>query len=1265
MATMLLQYAGSLAGGVLGGPLGAMVGRALGGIAGAAVDQSLFGAKVEGPRLSSLQVLSSSEGAAIPALWGKARLAGQIIWAQPIVEHKKKKKTGGKGGPSISEYTYTASFAVGICEGPISRIGRIWADGNEIDPDRFGFRLYRGTETQKPDSLIASLEKNAPAYRGLAYVVFTDLPLTPFGNRVPQLSFEVFRQTGSVARGVKAVCIIPGAGEFVYDTKPVRIETGLAKTRTENQHASPSRADWSVSMDQLQAACPGVKSAALVTAWFGTRLAAGQCEIKPGVDNRAKKTAPFSWAVAGRTRANAHLVSAVDGRAAYGGTPSDASVRRALADLKARGLNPVFYPFLLMDIPPDNAAGEPAYPWRGTILPTSSADVATFFGTSTASDFYMDAGEVRYRGTDGWTYSRMVLHYAMLCAQVGGVDAFLIGSELKGLTQWRDASGTFPAVAALMRLAAQVKLIMPSARVGYAADWSEYGGFVPPDAPGDLCFPLDPLWASPAIDFIGIDNYFPLSDWRNEPGHLDALAGAASALDVDYLKANAAGGEYFDWHYASDADRVAQQRTPITDDAYGKPWVYRAKDIRGWWMNAHHERVSGVEKTVPTAFVPQQKPVWFTETGCPAVDNGANEPNVFYDAKSSAGKLPAFSKGLRDDDMQRRYLEAVMAHWADDAANPVSAVYNGRMVDEARIHVWCWDARPFPAFPRLDAVWSDGVNHARGHWLNGRMDAAPVADVIEGVLARFGVQAADASPVRGTVDGFVIDRPMSARDALEPLLEAFAVDAVESGDTLRLRMRGNPVRHDIGNDSLVEADAEKPLKRLLRAEGSSLPAAMRLGFADPVKDYQSAAVEARRRTSASLRESAIDLSAVMSAADAEARAAMLLEDAWAQRETAEFILPPSFMALEPGDVVRLEGSPVLYRITGLGGAGARRAAAVGVEPSIFEAAMGVGRDSGFTSLTVPSAPALAVLDLPLLGADDVAGGLKIAAACDPWAESLALLQKQGPASFRALSAIRAPATMGVLLDPLKAGPLWRLDRANRFRVALTAGTLASVSLEEMLAGANRAAIGTAQNGYELIQFANAVLVDEDTYEISGILRAQGGTEREMQAVAATGSLFVLIDDTLSDPQATANDIGRMMTWRAGPMSRDMADEAYGEISALHHGLSLRPLSPVHCRMQRGPQGLALRWTRRTRLGGDSWDLTDVPLAEEREAYALSFTSLGGETRRKLTVEAAQLLYPAAQQIADFGSVQAGFRLSIAQIGAAYGPGSLLEVIIRV
>jgi GTA TIM-barrel-like domain len=92
-------------------------------------------------------------------------------------------------------------------------------------------------------------------------------------------------------------------------------------------------------------------------------------------------------------------------------------------------------------------------------------------------------------------------------------------------------------------------------------------------------FHLDPLWSSSSIDFIGVDNYQPLSDWRDGTAHLDYASGTRSIYDRSYLKNGITSGENFDWYYASQLDRDAQTRTPIADGAYGKPWVYRSKDF--------------------------------------------------------------------------------------------------------------------------------------------------------------------------------------------------------------------------------------------------------------------------------------------------------------------------------------------------------------------------------------------------------------------------------------------------------------------------------------------------------------------------------------------------------------------------------------------------------------------------------------------------------------------------------------------------------------
>ena len=116
-----------------------------------------------------------------------------------------------------------------------------------------------------------------------------------------------------------------------------------------------------------------------------------------------------------------------------------------------------------------------------------------------------------------------------------------------------------------------------------------------------------------------------VTDWRDGPDHAD-LAEADSIHDRDYLAARLGTGEAFDWFYADADARAAQIRTPITDGAHGKPWVFRAKDLVGWWSNRHWERDGGVE-TRTTAWVPGAKPIWLTEVALMRFDGGRRVPS--------------------------------------------------------------------------------------------------------------------------------------------------------------------------------------------------------------------------------------------------------------------------------------------------------------------------------------------------------------------------------------------------------------------------------------------------------------------------------------------------------------------------------------------------------------------------------------------------------------------------------------------------------------
>src|SRR5205814_10605336 len=161
-----------------------------------------------------------------------------------------------------------------------------------------------------PDPLIEEIEGtgNTPAYRGLATIVFEDMDLTNFGNRIPQLNFEIIRSLAAnnpdaLENRLSGVALIPGAGEFVYATEVVTADDGKGTTVPQNAHNASGTADITASLDELQAVAPNIGAVSLVVGWFGSDLRCGETLIKPGVETHAKKTYPESWSVNGIERA--------------------------------------------------------------------------------------------------------------------------------------------------------------------------------------------------------------------------------------------------------------------------------------------------------------------------------------------------------------------------------------------------------------------------------------------------------------------------------------------------------------------------------------------------------------------------------------------------------------------------------------------------------------------------------------------------------------------------------------------------------------------------------------------------------------------------------------------------------------------------------------------------------------------------------------------------------------------------------------------------
>ena len=1300
MAVLALTAVGSALGGALlpGGLLlfgaavsGAALGGAIGGLAGSAIDQALFAPNLRssGPRLQDLQVTASVEGAPVMRTYGRMRVGGQVIWAAQFREDKDTSRRGGKGGGAkVTTYSYFASFAVGLCEGPIDGIGRIWADGEVMERDGFELRLHRGTEDQQPDPKIVAVEgaEHAPAYRGLAYLVFEELPLDRYGNRVPQITVEVIRRPKAEEPALEdlltGVTLIPGASEFAYSTEIVESRVGFGAWETVNANANAGQPDLLASLDELQAVAPNMRSVSLIVAWHGVDLRLGQCEIRPRAETDDNLTRPFYWSVSGREREQVQLVSRISGAPAVGGAPADRAVYQAIRELKARGFEVMVTPFVMMDIPAGNGLPDPyggaeqaPYPWRGRITchpapgrpgsPDGTAacedQVASFFGQAQASDFGWRADNLRvdYDGPDEWSYRRFVLHVAQIAESAGGVDAIVVGSEMVGLTTLRDAPGSYPAVAALKALAGEVReLLGPEVRIGYGADWSEFPPHRPADGSNDLAFHLDPLWADDDIDFIGIDNYTPLADWRDGPGHLDALAGWGGPADPAYLAANIEGGEGYDWYYASPADRAAQLRTPIVDAAHGEHWVFRTKDFRNWWQSPHHDRPGGARSASPTAWIPQSKPIVFCEIGCPAVDKGANQPNVFVDEKSSESALPCFSNGRADDLVQRACLEAQLRYWAPEGGrNPVSSLTAKRMIDRDRIHVWTWDARPPAAFPLRSDVWADAPNWRRGHWITGRLGLSALRDVVADIGAGLGVEY-DLDRLDGLVRGYTLDRIMIPREAIEPLLDAFGAQAVASGGGLRVSNRPQAPVAALTPDDLADLGGSRAAFRLTRAQASETPETLKLRHVDPEADYRQGAVEARRLAGEGRAVSEASFAIAMTEGEAQALADAMLIEASVAREAASFALPPSRLALEPGDLVAFtaHGRTTVLRLEEIGDEYVRPIKAVRVDPASrdVEVQEPVRRPPPRPGRA--SQPVFEVLDLPAIGAA-TAHAPRLAAYAKPWSP-MAVFRSDDDEGFVLDQVLPAPATIGVLTAPLLAHDSGRIDLAHALDIETGPDrVLETCSRKALLNGANRAAVRGLGGAWEVLQFRVAELVAPGRWRLSELLRGQFGTEDAIGDPTPAGAAFVLLGPETPSSTVAEDRRGLELAWSVGPASRPRDDATYVSALGSAGGRGLLPLAPERLWARRDPAtgDVTIGWIRRTRVGGDDFEAREVRLGEDFEAYEVEILD-EGETVRTIAAATPSAIYPAADQFADFGAPPATFSVAVRQVSAVAGPG---------
>lgn len=440
---------------------------------------------------------------------------------------------------------------------------------------------------------------------------------------------------------------IPITGE-VLDADNIQEHVEYVRNNLEAVIMLPGCGEESLSdlkvLDQLLQDFPNLKTIGIMCSWFINGTDISSAVIKPAVENIQGN----EWQVGKYNRENAHQMSMceVDGAKIvnYGGTVSDEKLLAWVNKAKELGLEIAFYPILLVD--------NPAKTWRGHIT-GNPEDVAKFYKEQ---------------------YKPFIIHYANLLK--GRVKIFYIGSELEGLNSIKDEQNHFPFVHKMTSLAPKVEKIFADEKVSdnptkdtllsYAANWTEYHS-----CHGGLR-PLDNLWSHPAIDFVGIDYYMPLTNEQDKDLH-----------NVESIKKGFDSGEGKDYYI------LKGKKIPFADQAVA--W----KNLKYWYENSHKSWDGKQHRA--TSLVPNSKRIVLSELGCRSVDRATDAPHLH-------GKdLPLKSNGKVDNIIQIVTIRAFLEY-----------IKENNFIREG--FCYGYDSRG----ENWQEKFADGNQYATGHWIDGK-----------------------------------------------------------------------------------------------------------------------------------------------------------------------------------------------------------------------------------------------------------------------------------------------------------------------------------------------------------------------------------------------------------------------------------------------------------------------------------------------------------------------------------------------------------------
>lgn len=1286
MARLALTIAGAVAGAAIAyfsmgvaTAAGVQLGMSIGALAGSIVGTVAFpgkGQHVYGPRVNDMQVSSSAPGQVIPLLFGVMRLGGQIIWSTGLLEHTTNTNQSAKGGPSVTQttYTYSCSFAAGFCQGP-GKITRIWGDtkliynatgntnphrgvwnstteyftndvvtenvtGNTFiclvttignPPENSNYWapdiadqsvtvskytppvLHPGDETQLPSSLIQAHEgvSVTPAYRGLVYGVWENMPLADFGNRLPNIRAEV---TSNGANAYPMPLIQWPQDSFrpaaVVTSPDFQTAYAFNNANVDNDHAYIQRIDLNtntivasgiIDMTTLAGFIPGVDRVAgyngiMTVDSQGNLWGYGEVNHNPGIvklDQWTFKALSFFDLDANGVMSHA-VPYAITTYVAQDGT----SFIIGFSPLSSVGAGngSVMFAITVNGIPfGQGANGLPTY----SVLP----------GGLWGQYYNINAPQKSGDNSDPTAHFDQI--YPVTDGNGNVYFIFRITRNPSGATgEW--------AIAQINLFAGQNVFLNPA-----------------PVFEGFKC------WVYPADSNIGVGSAL---FWNPSDATITVLTDTGVYLKIDPTTFNGA---------------ILNQVGDTSHPQFGLSGGHIAGGFLSFSVDDHGCAVQAAFKGQAQnglIFVPA-----LSGNHVLSVETGGFTTVATYDFGNYPNKPP--TGGSTWPSTGAQYTGH--GYMYDPIANALLAVsLSTAPVGFATAYA------TYRAY--LDRLSSSGVTAA-----------SIVEDICE--LATIPSENVDASALAGIlVSGYPITNLQTGRDMLNVLGGAYFFEGRESDFKLQFVPRGQAIAANIPEVDLGMLNDGAALTESIGQE-QDVPKTVEVLYIDPLMDFQQGQQKKIRHsvTKKSFNQTSISMPLVMSALQAAQLADKLLWSAESERRTYKTNMWKSlYMLLDPSDVVTFSyhGSLLTARVAD-NTIGQNFAIAMDLVyedgNTYFSVATG-DTSTGFVGQTIPplGLSMLWMLDIPYLQDQDAdaAGNLGFYFAMVPTSAGAAwpagvLYSSSDNKAFAQLGATTIKTTYGITQTILgEPASVFALDKVNTLKVRMVQGAAPnSDTLLNVLNGTNAAIMYPS---LEVIQFTTVTDNGDDTITLSGLLRGRRGTDDFTGGHAIGETVIFPLAGGLVHEQLSLSLLNLVRFYRAITVGADLNSNPISQSLALK-GRDLMPYAPAAFYNKPSSSDILFTWFRRTRLGGGWNDGTgQVPLSEVNESYDIDILDGTGVVKRTFAgiippgsvpdswTSPAQphQLYTAAQQATDGYLAGHGWTAVCYQLSGQVGRG---------